>query len=319
MRAPPPSGPARPVDRRRRVARARLAPAALAVAPGCCRILDLDLPAPAEETAQPPPTGSEVDLGVAVHPPGAAARKPSIFAWIARMLTPNSYRAGYAISDVESARLEEAHQDFARLVKYEDQGKGRFRWVPPKGCLGDMHCVFEAMAKSNRAAIEPLAQRFRDRARDAHLDALQLASLIVGFVQSITYEIPETEPFGVLPPALVLERKKGDCDSKALLAHMLLAAVGIRSILVSSEAHRHTMLGVALPAGGTTFTYAGTRYAFTEMTAKGSPIGHINPSLTSPSDWEAVPVKVPEVGAPPPARAAPTSTASTAPGRRRRP
>jgi hypothetical protein len=265
---------------------------------GCCRCV-LDLPVAIDEPPEPAPTGPEVDLGVAVYPAGGATYKPSMFSWIARLLEPNAYRAGYAISPSERDAINDAHRDFARSVAFQDEGKGRFRWVPPRGCLGDMHCVFDELAKDNRRSLEPLVQRFKKRGDDAHLDALQLSGLVVAFVQSIKYEIPETEPFGILPPTLVLEQKKGDCDSKALLAHIVLHALGVETMLVSSEAHRHTMLGIALPANGTTFTYAGRKYAFTEMTAKGSPIGHINPPLLSPSDWKAVPVKVPDLAGSP--------------------
>jgi hypothetical protein len=107
----------------------------------------------------------------------------------------------------------------------------------------------------------------------------------------------------VLPPALVAQRRWGDCDSKSLLAHMILRTLGINSVLISSEAHQHTMLGVALPAPGTSFTWQGRRYAFVELTAKRSPIGHIHPKLLSPNDWRVVemayqPVKPPAIEEP---------------------
>jgi hypothetical protein len=92
----------------------------------------------------------------------------------------------------------------------------------------------------------------------------------------------------VLPPALVAKQRWGDCDSKALLAHMLLRHLGLQSVLISSEAHRHTMLGLALPAGGSSFEWRGRRYAFVELTAKRSPIGQINPELLRPNDWQVV-------------------------------
>jgi hypothetical protein len=90
----------------------------------------------------------------------------------------------------------------------------------------------------------------------------------------------------------VVSEKRGDCDSKALLGHMLMGELGIDSMLISSQVHKHSMLGVALPSGGTTFTYRGRRYAFVECTAEGSPIGHINRELLSPNDWRPVPIAV---------------------------
>jgi hypothetical protein len=63
--------------------------------------------------------------------------------------------------------------------------------------------------------------------------------------------------------------------------------------MLSSRAHAHAMLGIAIPAPGTTFKFGGRTYAFTELTAKSSPIGHINPELVSPNDWKVVPTRWP--------------------------
>ena len=75
---------------------------------------------------------------------------------------------------------------------------------------------------------------------------------------------------------------------------MLLHALGFDTLLLSSSAHHHSMLGIALPVPGTKMTSAGRDYAFTEMTARGSPIGHINAELLRPNDWKAVPFRYPE-------------------------
>ncbi|MFW5740491.1 MAG: hypothetical protein ACOC1F_09005, partial [Myxococcota bacterium] len=163
---------------------------------------------------------------------------------------------------------------------------------PGPACQGDMRCVFEELVAHNRPAVLPIAERFRARAKSTGMNAVEAAELIIAFVQDIRYEIPKAEPFGVLPPSLVMSESRGDCDSKALLALMLLREINVSSILISSQAHRHTMLGVALPASGRSFSHAGRRYAFVECTAKGSPIGHINPELLRPNDWRAVPVRV---------------------------
>jgi hypothetical protein len=104
--------------------------------------------------------------------------------------------------------------------------------------------------------------------------------------------VPDKEPFGLLVPALVVAEKRGDCDSKSLLALMLLHELGIESVIVESEAHHHAMLGVPLPSQGASFEYNGHRYAFTECTAEGWPIGRMDPRLTHPNDWIAFEVRV---------------------------
>ena len=267
---------------------------------GCCRRLRRT-PGNAEQQPDPPSVGAAVDLGVAVHPAGHA-EKPVDHQWVAWRMKPNTYRMGYALAAKEADAIHRAQLDYARTVRHKDEGEGRFRWFPPSGCEGDIHCVFEDLAVSSRAGLEPIIQGFLRRAREAKLSSLDLAELMVSFVQQIRYEIPKAEPFGVLAPALVVSQSRGDCDSKALLLHIMLHAAGIDSMVISSEAHKHSMLGIALPAQGTTFTTNGRQYAFTETTAKGSPIGFIDPKLLRPNDWRPVSVRVPgaPAGATPP-------------------
>lgn len=230
------------------------------------------------------------DLGLARYPAGADTRAAMLHDWSTTALTPRAYRVRYALDRAEAQKLLEAYHGYAQRVHYKPDGPDRFAWQPPPGCTGDMRCVYDELVARDRPSIAALGERFRARVAAAKLDALEAANLVVAMVQAITYEVPSNEPFGVLPPPLVASQKRGDCDSKALLAHMLLASNGIDSVLISSKAHKHTMLGIALPTGGSSFEWKGRRYAFAEMTAVGSPIGHINPELTSPSDWRVVPL-----------------------------
>lgn len=263
---------------------------------GCCRIISL-----LEEGAterEPSPTGPATELGLAAYPAGTPGARSTNHTWVAR-LNPDTYRLHYALAAPEASAVDADLQAFARKVGYESESKDRFRWRPPAGCEGGIACAYQAIAARSVADVAPISARFRARAREARLSTLDLAQLVVTFVQAIPYEIPEQEPFGVLPPALVASQRKGDCDSKALLAHMLLHDLGIETMMVGSAAHHHEMLGVALPAQGTRFTYAGRDYMFTEMTARGSPIGHINPHLLAPNDWKPMPFPYPKATEPP--------------------
>lgn len=276
----------------RLAAQASLIVAALATT-GCCRLLDL-LITDIEPEREPAPQGPAEELGTAAYPPGTPPVSAAIHTWNASRLAPLTYRVGYALSPAEAADVEDDYRGFAAKVQYEDEGKGKFRWAPPSGCAGDLHCVYENIVTRDRPDLDPLIERFKARKSAARLNATDAAWLVVTFVQSIKYEIPEQEPFGILPPALVVARKRGDCDSKSLLALMILRELGIDSVMLSSAAHKHAMLGIALPAQGTKMRYAGRDYMFTEMTAKGSPIGHVNPSLLQPNDWKPIPFRYPE-------------------------
>lgn len=256
---------------------------------GCCRIIAALLDTGAER--EPSPTAPALELGRAAYPAGTPTRATN-HTWLDRHLRPDTYRLGYALAPAEASAVDADLQTWARKVGYETESKDRFRWRPPAGCEPGFSCVYQSIAARSLADVEPITARFRARGRDANLSTLDLTELVVTFVQAIPYEIPD-QPFGVLPPALVASQHRGDCDSKALLAHMVLHGLGVDTIMVGSSAHHHEMLGIALPAQGRKLTYAGTDYAFTEMTAKGSPIGHINPSLLSPNDWKPVPFVFP--------------------------
>jgi hypothetical protein len=187
-----------------------------------------------------------------------------------------------------------AHHTFAKKTNYTPLDAGRYRWMIPPGCEADMGCAFGAMSDANREALEPIAELFRKRMQKAGLDPVKAAALVVAFVQDIHYERPKDQPFEILPPASVVAEKRGDCDSKSLLAHLLLRELGVDSVMLSSKAHAHAMLGIAVPAPGKKFTFGGRTYAFTELTAVGSPIGHINPELLRPDDWKIVPTRWPD-------------------------
>jgi hypothetical protein len=261
-------------------------------AQACCNVaIELDSTAPKKSGRQKPPDDDdgddEVNLGTAAFPPGnddKVVRHP----WWLPDLEPKKYRLGYRLDGGAARGIEDDYHDFARQVRHKKLDPGRFEWHPPPGCLGGLQCVYQALLDGSSKGLEPIAGLFRDRAKTAKLSATQIASLVVSFVQEIEYRIPDEEPFGVRPPALVVKDKAGDCDSKSLLAHMILKSLGLRSVLISSAAHKHTMLGLALPSGGTTFTWQGTTYAFVELTAARSPIGFIQPKLLRPDDWRVV-------------------------------
>ncbi|HZO15496.1 MAG TPA: hypothetical protein VFB62_19625, partial [Polyangiaceae bacterium] len=252
--------------------------------------IDLE-PRPEEREEPPPPEKGEVHLGDAAFPAGNPAA-PVQHPWWVKRLEPTRYRLGYKVPEPTASQLREDYHRYARSVGHRRLDKNRFQWSPPARCFGGLHCVYEELIEEGREPIAPISALFEERARVAKLSSLDAAELVLTFVQEVRYEIPDDEPFGVLPPPLVVRLKYGDCDSKSLLGHMILARLGIDSVLISSEAHKHTMLGVALPAPGTSFEWQGRRYAFVETTAKHSPIGHINPQLLRPNDWRVVAMRV---------------------------
>ena len=285
---------------------------------GCCRIVvDLDStpdPDDPEDRRNPddddndvsddggddpqPKERGRVHLGHAQFPTKNSARSVE-HPWYVPRLEPDKYKLGFKVPGGDAKKIRSGYHLWARGVGHKRIDKSRFQWRPPPGCLGaGLKCVYEELDDGSVDAVETIAELFRQRASKRKLSSLDLASLVITFVQEIKYKIPKNEPFGVKPPALVVREKDGDCDSKTLLAHMILRSIGVRSVIISSNAHAHSMLGVRLPAPGTTFTWKGRKYAFVEMTAKRSPIGHINRKLLRPNDWRVVPMNYKKLGKP---------------------
>lgn len=257
----------------------------------------------------PAPT---LDLGVARYP--ATTREPPVFYdWSEQHRAALALHLGYALDAAEQTSVQRAHLSFAKTVHAENRGKST-RWQPPPGCEADMRCVYETVLSRSERDLSPLVALFRARADAAHHTPGDLAASVIAFVQHIPYAVPADQPFGVLPPALVVARRQGDCDSKVVLAHGLLRALGIDSLVLSSDAHAHTMLGVALPAVGTKVRLQGRDYAFVELTAKDAPLGYVSPELLRPNDWRVVPVRgVARPGAGPKRTAPPTPTKQAGP------
>lgn len=70
---------------------------------------------------------------------------------------------------------------------------------------------------------------------------------------------------GLRAPVAVLKRYRGDCDSKSLLAGVMLKELGFPSAVLSRK--RHAVLGVALPGlAGTRYRVGGKSYLVVEMT-----------------------------------------------------
>ncbi|MGE0455329.1 MAG: hypothetical protein AB7O37_15505 [Vicinamibacteria bacterium] len=87
--------------------------------------------------------------------------------------------------------------------------------------------------------------------------------IVLAFYQELRYELPQDEPgrelIGLWPPAEVLVRGAGDCDSKSLAFCASWRRFGTRSIVVLVP--KHALVGVEAPPGpGERFVRLGNRY-----------------------------------------------------------
>ncbi len=242
--------------------------------------IDEDEDGKIKKTPVPAPKKGVVDLGTAEFPAKSKAKSTIAYTFS----VPPSHRLGYKLGDAEKKAIETFYASYARSVQYKRIGPKTFQWSPPPNCPADMSCVYKKLVERTHDDVFVLAQRLKKRADDAKLNSSQLAQIALAYVQAIPYQIPD-EPFGLLPPPLVVVNQRGDCDSKALLLYMLLNMNGIETVILSSKAHKHSMAGIAIPTEGTSFRWKGRKYAFAETTAKGAPLGFMPPELTSPNDW----------------------------------
>lgn len=243
---------------------------------GCCG-LGLTVCAGAVTNADFTVPSGEVDLGTAAHPE-VAVHPVKAYRWEPNW-NASTHLVRYILDSAEASDLELAFH-----THMEENARR---------CL-ELSCAYDYIWESNEAAIAPLAERFAQRIFEAQLGQDEAAALIVSFVQEIPYQIPKEQPFEVLPPALVASYGRGDCDSKAILAIMLLRSVGIPSALLISLPLQHAAVGIALPGSGAAFPHGGRRYRYTEITATGWPIGHMPPEWNKPHLWSVLWVGGPE-------------------------
>ncbi|PZR11164.1 MAG: hypothetical protein DI536_18690 [Archangium gephyra] len=244
-------------------------------------------------TPEQKPVANEVALGDAFVPEDLAPSSARNYHW---KQTHAAWGLRYGLSEEEHtevyARFAELADDFAFK-----QGSGTsFTWAAPSECRDrEWQCVFDTLAKDNADDVKPLTALFRKVQQEKRLNALQTTELVVSFVQNITYRLPteETAAFGMLPPAIVVGDGSGDCDSKALLAVVMLRQLGIDAVVLLGSSLGHAALGVGLPVTGKKFALNGKKYVFVEVTTPGWALGALPPEYDVPKAWRVIPVDVP--------------------------
>lgn len=259
----------------------------------CCglgmlgRLADLDVRAPLPGF---PSAVRVVDLGAVLLPVGTPPQRARNYEWKVESISPPQHYLSYGLGEALVLELEEEHATLARRLRYRSMGPERFTYNAPAGCSADMRCIYEELMRTNAEPVQALGERFVTSIRARGLDAAQATQLILGFVQRIRYELPHDVPFGIIPPALVPSQDRGDCDSKALLAVMLLRQAGIDAVLLYSDPLAHAAVGVGLPGSGTRLRLGGRSYQYAEVTAEGWPLGMIPPQYDKPRLWKVLPL-----------------------------
>jgi hypothetical protein len=116
----------------------------------------------------------------------------------------------------------------------------------------------ESGARLDRLALETAKNLPPD-------DPTEQARRILAWVQQWNYE-RDPEGMDFIPPLTAAYEGRGDCDSRALVAAIILERLGIDAILMVSREYSHALLGVDVPGGGRRFGFDGREYLVGETT-----------------------------------------------------
>ncbi len=211
-------------------------------------------------------------MGIALHPLSVDVERARSLQWSSNWV---QHQVQYALSETAETEIQTRYEAWAASSK--------------PGCDATLQCTYEAAQRGSHDALQDLTRRFREHIAIRHLDVREAATLVVDFVQSIPYARVDDLARGLLPPALVAYRKKGDCDSTALLAVSLLTELGIESHVFVSNDATHAVVGIAIPAPGDFAVVDGRRYAMVDTTMR-VPIGRA-PTFSRYTDWKRVAVR----------------------------
>jgi len=235
--------------------------------------------------------GPQTSLGLALVPEDLEPSGARHYKWRQQM---TAWELGYGLSSDVHQQVYDDFGELSERFSYRP-GKGTsFTWSPPPACnQREWECVFASLAHDNADDIAPLTALFRKKKEEQSLDALEVTKLVVSFVQNIKYRLPteETAAFGLLPPAIVVADGSGDCDSKALLAVVILKQLGVDAVVLLASGLGHAALGVALPVPGKKFQ---KKYAFVEVTTPGWAVGALPPEYDIKNAWKVINVTMPK-------------------------
>lgn len=159
----------------------------------------------------------------------------------------------------------EAWQRFYRLIARDSRGRTKEA----------AFAIQNALAKSARQS-------------DPDDPDAAIAQMLLTWTQGFPYERASTTPdkadFASIPS--VLSGAPSDCDSRSLLAAVLLKNMDIDACLFVSAAYSHAVLGVALPGKqGQVIAAGGTDYLVGETTASGTTLGMMDATKQDRANW----------------------------------
>lgn len=137
----------------------------------------------------------------------------------------------------------------------------------------------ESAARLDRLAIEVARIVPRD-------DPTETARRVLAWVQGFAY-VREGTGMDFIPPLAAAYGASGECDSRVVVAAIILERLGIDAILMVSREYSHAMLGVDVPGGGQRFEFNGKKYLVGETTTKVG-IGKVAADMADWTKWMGI-------------------------------
>jgi hypothetical protein len=220
------------------------------------------------------------DIGVFTMPSGVKAP----FAVTARGLSERPPRAlflRYGASKEVRFDAENRVRSFEKLWKVRGVKNGFFSEPPVGSRNRDVFtALFQQLREEEGSLLQPLIDRLQAARESLGKSRDWLLVAIICMVQNMPYELIRENTVEVRSPVATLSRGGGDCDSKSLLAAILLHLAGYQVGVVSSSREKHAMLAILLDQPtGATITVGDRVYTIVEMTAL-RPIGQVTVSRT---------------------------------------
>ncbi len=162
--------------------------------------------------------------------------------------------------------------------------------------------VYVSLIDFDNPRMKSVMRQFETLKKEKKLNYPDFAEAVVTFIQNIPYVLVLTKPaseavadgdfykqylevekrpyienikYGLHSPIEFLHTRKGDCDTRTVLAYSILTHFGYDVAIVNNP--EHSMLGINLPAQGTYLTYQGKKYFIWETTATNWALGSISP------------------------------------------
>lgn len=206
--------------------------------------------------------------------------------------------------DIKILKSDYIHTKISRLSSPQPTYNGHF-WAK----------VYSELQILDSAKIKQLVNQFVDLQINKQLSDKETIEAIGCFIQDIQYALIVQQAcnpnlyrddenfmrvyndcptccagnvlYGVHSPVEFLTTLKGDCDTRTVLAHLILKKLGYDAVILNSKLYQHSMLGIALPQQlGSFKRIQGKKYYFWELTAKNYQPGFLSQHNGNVNAWD---------------------------------